>query len=92
MPDVNWLAVLAAAISAFLLGGLWYSPALFGKAWQRGAGLTDEQLKGGNPAKIYGGEGIAQLLFFEGDEEPAVAYADRQGKYQHQTGVTLPKL
>jgi dCTP deaminase len=44
------------------------------------------------PAKIYGGEGIAQLLFFEGDEEPAVAYADRQGKYQHQTGVTLPKL
>ena len=55
MPEVNWLAVLAAAISAFLLGGLWYSPALFGKAWQRGAGLTDEQLKGGNPAKIYGG-------------------------------------
>jgi dCTP deaminase len=44
------------------------------------------------PAKIYGGEGIAQLIFFEGDEEPLVAYADRQGKYQHQTGVTLPKL
>jgi len=44
------------------------------------------------PAKIYGGEGIAQLLFFEGDEEPRVAYADRQGKYQNQVGVTLPKL
>ena len=44
------------------------------------------------PAKIYGGEGIAQLLFFEGDQEPAVAYADRQGKYQGQVGVTLPKL
>ena len=44
------------------------------------------------PAKIYGGEGIAQLLFFEGDEEPSVAYADRKGKYQKQTGVTLPKL
>jgi len=44
------------------------------------------------PAKIYGGEGIAQLLFFEGDQEPAVAYADRQGKYQDQVGVTLPKL
>ena len=39
MPDVNWLAVLAAAISAFLLGGLWYSPALFQKTWQRAAGL-----------------------------------------------------
>jgi dCTP deaminase len=44
------------------------------------------------PAKIYAGEGIAQLLFFEGDEEPEIAYADRKGKYQKQTGVTLPKL
>ena len=44
------------------------------------------------PAKIYGGEGIAQLLFFEGDQAPSVAYADRQGKYQDQVGVTLPKL
>ena len=44
------------------------------------------------PAKIYGGEGIAQLLFFEGDQEPSVAYADRQGKYQDQVVVTLPKL
>jgi dCTP deaminase len=44
------------------------------------------------PAKVYGGEGIAQLLFFEGDEEPEVAYADRKGKYMKQQGVTLPKL
>ncbi|HEX9887752.1 MAG TPA: dCTP deaminase [Longimicrobiales bacterium] len=44
------------------------------------------------PAKIYGGEGIAQLLFLEGDEEPSIAYADRKGKYQSQTGVTLPRL
>ena len=44
------------------------------------------------PAKIYGGEGIAQLLFFEGDEEPETAYADRKGKYMKQVGVTLPKM
>ena len=44
------------------------------------------------PAKIYGGEGIAQLLFFEGEQEPSMAYEDRQGKYQGQVGVTLPKL
>ncbi len=62
MPDVNWLAVLAAALSAFLLGGLWYSPALFGKAWQRGAGLSDEQLAGGNPGKIYGGSFVLSLV------------------------------
>ena len=44
------------------------------------------------PAKVYGGEGIAQLLFFQGDEEPEIAYADRKGKYMNQQGVTLPKL
>jgi deoxycytidine triphosphate deaminase len=44
------------------------------------------------PAKIYANEGIAQLIFFQSDEEPEVAYADRKGKYQDQHGVTLPKL
>jgi dCTP deaminase len=44
------------------------------------------------PAKIYAREGIAQLLFFQGDEEPEIAYADRKGKYMKQVGVTLPKM
>ncbi len=43
------------------------------------------------PAKIYSGEGLAQLLFFQGDEVPEVTYASRHGKYQDQRGVTLPK-
>ena len=44
------------------------------------------------PAKIYAYEGIAQALFFEGDEAPETSYADRKGKYQGQRGVTLPRL
>ncbi|TVP74547.1 MAG: dCTP deaminase [Gemmatimonadales bacterium] len=44
------------------------------------------------PARIYGNEGIAQLLFFRGEEKPETTYADRKGKYQAQTGVTLPRL
>ena len=44
------------------------------------------------PAKIYSNEGIAQVLFFEGDEEPLVSYKDKKGKYQGQIGVTLPKI
>ncbi len=44
------------------------------------------------PAKIYAGEGIAQVLFFEGDEECETSYADRKGKYQSQQGLTLPKM
>ncbi len=44
------------------------------------------------PAKIYANEGIAQVLFFEGDEPPLTSYKDKKGKYQGQKGVTLPKL
>src|SRR5216110_1832296 len=44
------------------------------------------------PAKIYANEGIAQVLFFKGEEEPEVSYKDKGGKYQSQVGVTLPKL
>jgi dCTP deaminase len=44
------------------------------------------------PAKIYANEGIAQALFFEGDESPETSYKDRKGKYQGQRGVTLPRL
>lgn len=43
------------------------------------------------PAKIYANEGVAQVLFFESDEICDVSYADRGGKYQGQSGVTLPK-
>jgi dCTP deaminase len=44
------------------------------------------------PAKIYAGEGIAQVLFFEADEPCEVSYADRAGKYQGQKGIVLPKV
>jgi len=43
------------------------------------------------PAQIYANEGIAQMVFLEADEECEVSYRDRGGKYQGQTGVTLPK-
>ena len=44
------------------------------------------------PARIYANEGIAQVLFFRGAEPPLVSYRDKKGKYQGQTGVTLPRL
>ncbi|HEX5122856.1 MAG TPA: DUF1761 domain-containing protein [Rhodanobacteraceae bacterium] len=54
MPQVNYLAIVAAGIAAFVLGGLWYSPALFGRTWQREVGLSDDALKQGNMARIFG--------------------------------------
>ena len=44
------------------------------------------------PAKIYANEGVAQFIFLKGNEKPETTYADRNGKYMGQTGVTLPKV
>ena len=44
------------------------------------------------PARIYADEGIAQMLFFEADEECEISYKDKKGKYQKQKGLTLPKV
>ncbi|MGH3858806.1 dCTP deaminase, partial [Actinokineospora sp.] len=44
------------------------------------------------PARIYSNEGIAQVLFFESDEECETSYKDKAGKYQAQQGITLPRL
>ncbi len=44
------------------------------------------------PAKVYAGEGIAQVIFFESEEECETSYRDRKGKYQGQVGVTTPRL
>ncbi len=53
MENANLLAILVAAATGFLIGGLWYGP-LFGKAWMAEHGFTEEQLRGSNMIKIYG--------------------------------------
>jgi hypothetical protein len=54
MPHLNWLAVLAAAISSFVLGGLWYSKALFGPAWMSVNNFSEADLAKSNMFKIFG--------------------------------------
>jgi dCTP deaminase len=44
------------------------------------------------PAKVYANEGLAQVLFFEADEECEISYADKKGKYQNQQSIVLPRL
>lgn len=65
--DVNWLAVLAAAIASFVIGSLWYSPVLFSRAWQREAKLSDEDIQGGNMPMLFGTTfvlaAVAAILF-----------------------------
>lgn len=60
--EINYLAVLAAALSAFLVGGIWYSPILFSKVWQKEVGLSDEQIAEGNMVKTFGLTFILALI------------------------------
>ena len=62
MPEINYFAVAAGALATFVVGGLWYSPALFGKAWQRETGLSDEQLARGNMLRIFGVAFVLSLV------------------------------
>ena len=61
MPQVNYLAVGLAALSAFVLGGLWYS-LLFAKQWAALTGQSEEKLKSGNPAMVFGGAFLLNLV------------------------------
>ena len=60
--SINYLAVFVSALVAFGLGALWYSPVLFGKAWQSELGFTDEYLQQGNMAKIFGSSFVLMLI------------------------------
>jgi len=61
MPHINWLAVIAAALASFILGGVWYS-ALFAKAWRVAAGLSEADVAGGNKALTFSGAFILALI------------------------------
>ncbi len=59
--EMNFLAILVAAVSALVVGFIWYNPKVFGTAWMKAASITEEQIKGGNMAKIFG---LALLFAF----------------------------
>lgn len=59
--DVNWIAVVLAALAGFLVGGIWYGP-IMGKRWMGAVGLTEDQIKSGNMGAIYGGAFAFSLL------------------------------
>jgi hypothetical protein len=53
LTQLNWLAIFIAALSVFLIGGLWYSPLLFARAWMTENRFSDEDLNKGNKTKIF---------------------------------------
>ena len=62
ISHINWLAVAAAGLSAFLVGGIWYSKALFANAWMTDSLLTLDQVKTGPKGKIFGFTAVFLLI------------------------------
>jgi hypothetical protein len=79
MPMNVW-AVLACAVASMVLGGLWYSPALFGNAWMRAAGISEEKARSAKMGVVMGSAfvlsliGAAVFALFLGPE-PALGFA-----------------
>jgi hypothetical protein len=62
MSSINWWAVLIAGLSAFVVGGIWYSPGFIGSAWMKESKLNEEDIKKGNKGKIFGFTAIFSLV------------------------------
>ncbi len=52
--ETNWIAILVSALIPLLIGGIWYNPKVMGKVWMASSGITEEQIKSGNMARIFG--------------------------------------
>jgi len=61
-PEINYWAVLVSALAFFALGTIWYSPALFAKAWMKELGLTKENAPTGNMVKTFGVSFLLMLV------------------------------
>ncbi|QKJ29850.1 DUF1761 domain-containing protein [Mucilaginibacter mali] len=59
---INWLAVIVAALSSFMVGGIWYSPKVFGNTWMKDTGLSQDEIRKGNKARAFGMTAFFSLI------------------------------
>lgn len=62
LEHINWIGALVAALAAFLVGAVWYSPLLFARPWQRALGLSDEDLRSGSIGRIFASAFVAMFI------------------------------
>lgn len=82
---INWPAVIVAALSAFLVGGIWYNPKVFGTVWMVDSKLSEDDMKTGNTGKIFGFTALfavissANLAAFLADPKTDLAWGATAG-------------
>lgn len=62
LDHINWVGSLVAALAAFLVGAVWYSPLLFARPWQRALGLSDDDLRNGSIARVFASAFVAMFV------------------------------
>lgn len=83
--QVNWLAIIVAVLSAFLVGGIWYSPVLFANAWMADNNLNTDELKASNKARTFGISFIFSVImainlgFFLADSKTDITWGATAG-------------
>ena len=83
--QVNWLAIIVAGLSAFLVGGIWYSPVLFANAWMADNNLNTDELKASNKARTFGISFIFSVImainlgFFLADSKTDITWGTTAG-------------
>ena len=62
LSAINYLAVIAAALTSFIIGGVWFSPIMFANTWMKENGFKEEEVKNANMGKIFGGSFVMALI------------------------------
>jgi hypothetical protein len=62
LAQINWLAVVVAAVVTFVIGAAWYSKGVFGAVWMTASGMTDEKAASANMGRVFGGALLFELL------------------------------
>ncbi len=86
---MNFLALLVAALVPMVIGFIWYNPKVFGNAWMQAAGMTDEKMKGGNMALIFGLSFLFSLILAMAMNTIGIHDSFIEGATYYATGGTM---
>ena len=87
---MNWIAVIVAALVPMVIGFIWYNPMLFGNAWMKASGMTEEKMKGGNMPVIFGVSFVLSLLLAMYMHPLAIHQANIDGLFFHGNEAPTP--
>lgn len=88
--DLNWIAILVAALVPTIIGFIWYNPKVFGKAWMAAADMTEEKMKGANMPLIFGVSFVLSVMLALSLNNIVIHQSNLPGVFIDSNGVPAP--